>query len=92
MNETELARAVAVMMAQAKRIYILKIKVFVEVKTHVNLHNVISCNYNFFPNMARRGHIGIFGFVDLANVWFSFLVFTLENCSFSVMGSSRVCR
>ena len=33
-----------------------------------------------------EGGVGIFGFADLANVWFGFSVFAFENCGFSVCG------
>ena len=38
-----------------------------------------------------EGGVGTFGFADLANFWFGFSVFTLENCGFSVLVSWAVC-
>ena len=38
---------------------------------------------------TNEGDVGIFGFTDLANVWFGFPVFALENCGFSVWGPPR---
>ena len=36
----------------------------------------------FGHRVDEEGGLGIFGFSDLANVWFGFSVFALENCGF----------
>ena len=46
----------------------------------------------FVATEQKEGDIGIFSFADLTNVWLGFSVFALENCGFSVLGSSAVCR
>ena len=40
---------------------------------------------------SQEGGIGVFGFADLANFWFGFSVFALNNCGFSVLVSRAVC-
>ena len=39
----------------------------------------------------KRGGFGLFGFADLANLWFGFSVFALKNCGFSVLAFCAVC-
>ena len=46
----------------------------------------------FVATEKKKGGVGIFSFADLTNVWLGFLVFALENCIFSVLESSAVCR
>ena len=58
---------------------------------------LIGCIGSFNAHRSQQmsfmeGGVGIFSFADLANVWFGFSVFALlENCGFSVLGSSTVC-
>ena len=49
----------------------------------LNLHSAIC--------FAKEAGVAIFGFADFTNVWLGFSVFPLENCGFSVLGSSTVC-
>ena len=42
-------------------------------------------------NIEAQGGVGIFGFADLAKLWFGFSVFTLKNCRFSVLVFCAVC-
>ena len=41
--------------------------------------------------MIIEGGVGIFGYTGLANFWFSFSVFALKNCRFSVFVFCVVC-
>ena len=41
--------------------------------------------------VQKEGHVGIFGFADLANLCFGFSVFALKNCAFSVLVFCAVC-
>ena len=72
-----------------------------------NFCNIAHCLWPYFPAKAKRisewvsivlvklfvlgGGVGIFIFSDLANFWFSFAIFALKNCSFSVLVSCAVC-
>ena len=48
-------------------------------------------SYGVFSESLDEGGIGVFGFADLANFWFGFSVFALNNCGFSVLVSRAVC-
>ena len=69
------------------------------VQSEVSLHpSCLSIVLSVLKDVIHRidpcleeGDVGIFGFADLANVWFGFSVFALKNCGFSVLGSSTVC-